>query len=143
LPYTKILVAYDASEPSEKALDQAVMLTRDNYATQLVIVHVYFFPTAVIGEAIIASSPENNILVYNYAQSVVDKATQRVSSIPLATVLLKQGVPAETILEYADETKCDLIIVGNKRHSGIHDFMLGSVSHTIIQHAEVPVLLVK
>lgn len=143
MPFSKIVVAYDGSKAAEKALHQAIMLSQDTYSTILEIIHVYNFPTIVIGEAIISPAPNREFALYNAAQSVADRATELVKHLPLASVILKQGDPAKTILEYADETGCDLIIIGSHGHGSILDIVLGSVSHDVIKHANVSVLVVK
>ncbi|WP_269085328.1 universal stress protein [Peribacillus muralis] len=46
------------------------------------------------------------------------------------------------LLEHVNTHNCDLIIMGSRGLSGFKEF-LGSVSHYIVQHSPVPVLLVK
>ena len=57
-------------------------------------------------------------------------------------VIIKEGLSYTVILEQAIERQCDLIIMGSRGLSGLKE-LLGSVSHTVIQRAEIPVLLVK
>jgi nucleotide-binding universal stress UspA family protein len=57
-------------------------------------------------------------------------------------VLLKGISPAYVILNHAREHGCDLIIMGSRGLTGIKEF-LGSVSHTVVQNSQVPVLIVK
>lgn len=143
MPYTKILVAYDGSKAAEDALKQAIMLARDNELTQLEVIHVYNIPNFIVGEAVFSPPPGHEKEVIAYSQAVVDKAKLLLKDTPHTTVTLHYGNPAKVILEQAEETDCDLIVMGSKGHSGIMEFMLGSVSHNIVLHAKVPVLVVK
>jgi nucleotide-binding universal stress UspA family protein len=57
--------------------------------------------------------------------------------------IVMEGKPAQTIIEASKARKSDLIIVGNRGHSGILDWMLGSVSQQIVNNCTAPVLVVK
>jgi nucleotide-binding universal stress UspA family protein len=143
MPYTKILVAYDGSKESEDAIEQAIMLARDNDSTQLEVIHVYNMPTIILGEAIFTPPLGYEKEIMAYSQAVVEKAKMLLKDTPHKNVSLHYGNPAKVILEQAEETHCDLIVMGSKGHSGIMEFMLGSVSHNVVLHAKVPVLVVK
>jgi nucleotide-binding universal stress UspA family protein len=56
---------------------------------------------------------------------------------------LLQGSPAEVILSYAKEHGADVIVIGSRGLGGIREFVLGSVSHNVVQSARIPVLVVK
>jgi nucleotide-binding universal stress UspA family protein len=119
------------------------MLARDNKLTKLEVIHVYNMPTIIIGEAIFTPPPGHERDVIAYSQAVVEKAKNLLEDTPHKTVTLHYGNPAKVILEQAEVTQCDLIVIGSKGHSGIKEFMLGSVSHNVVLHAKVPVLVVK
>ncbi|MGH8806673.1 MAG: universal stress protein [Noviherbaspirillum sp.] len=53
------------------------------------------------------------------------------------------GEPAEVIARYAKEQGCDEIVMGARGLSGIASILVGSVAATVINLAEIPVLLVK
>jgi nucleotide-binding universal stress UspA family protein len=54
-----------------------------------------------------------------------------------------EGDPAEGILATAEETKADLIVVGNKGMTGARRFLLGSVPNNISHHAPCSVIIVR
>ena len=54
-----------------------------------------------------------------------------------------QGPPAEVILEYANQNGSDLIVISDRGLGGIREFVLGGVSHNVVRHAKIPVLVVK
>lgn len=53
------------------------------------------------------------------------------------------GDPAEQIERFAEELKCDLIIISARGHGIITNLLLGSVVNKVMQFASKPVLLVK
>jgi nucleotide-binding universal stress UspA family protein len=55
----------------------------------------------------------------------------------------RQGDPADAILDVAEESKADLIIVGNKGMTGAKRFLLGSVPNKVSHHAPSSVLIVR
>jgi nucleotide-binding universal stress UspA family protein len=143
MPYTKILVAYDGSKASEDAIYQAIMLAQDNESTKLEVIIVNHIPTIILGEAIFTPPLGHEREMIAYSQAIVEKAKYLLQDLPHKNVTLHYGNPAKVILEQAEETQCDLIVIGSKGHSGIMEFMLGSVSHNVVLHAKVPVLVVK
>src|SRR5262245_2313178 len=55
----------------------------------------------------------------------------------------REGDPAQTILDVADEQKADLIVVGARGTTGLRRFMLGSVSGKLSHHAPSSLLIVR
>jgi nucleotide-binding universal stress UspA family protein len=54
-----------------------------------------------------------------------------------------EGGPSDAILEVAEETKADLIVVGNKGMTGARRFLLGSVPNNVSHHAPCSVMIVR
>ena len=55
----------------------------------------------------------------------------------------RQGDPADAILDVAEETDADLIVVGNKGMTGAKRFLLGSVPNKVSHHAPCSVLIIR
>ena len=55
----------------------------------------------------------------------------------------REGDPADSILDVAEETGADLIVVGNKGMTGARRFLLGSVPNKISHHAPCGVFIVR
>ena len=53
------------------------------------------------------------------------------------------GEFAATILDYARNKKCDLVVMGTHGHGSLGDALLGSVASRVLHEASIPVLLVK
>lgn len=140
--FKNILVAIDGSEQSNKAIDYALELVK-TYQSRLELLHVYSYPRFILGEAFV--TPPANIVkeLQEYSKQVIDEANQKVESIPEANVTIEQGHPAKTIIGFAKENNCDLIIIGSRGLGAISEFVLGSVSHNVVQHSDIPVLVIK
>ena len=54
----------------------------------------------------------------------------------------RHGDVATTILGVADDLDTDIIALGTRGRGGMKAFLLGSVSHAVVQHADRAVLLV-
>jgi len=53
------------------------------------------------------------------------------------------GVPEKAILEFAEKTKADLIVMGAYGNTRIRELILGSTTSHVIRKAPVPVLLIR
>lgn len=57
--------------------------------------------------------------------------------------LAREGDPADSILDVAEEREADLIVVGNKGMTGAKRFLLGSVPNKVSHHAPCSVLIIR
>lgn len=139
--FQNIAVAYDGSNLSRKALERAVQIAQASNA-KLSIVHVFQLPVYIVGEAALTLT-KNQAGLYDDAQALLDEAKNLVPPELDLTLVMKMGNPAKEILDYADKAGLDLIVMGSRGLGPIREFILGSVSHNVVQHSKVPVLIVK
>jgi len=142
--YSNILVAFDGSKASNKALDHAISMLQVTPDAKISIIHVFGFPRVYFGESYAPISTSVTKEYYDLAEQTVETAKQRLKDAGVTgTVELIQGAPAEVILDYSKKNNFDVIIIGSRGLGGIREFVLGSVSHNVVQHARIPVLVVK
>ncbi|WP_261808042.1 universal stress protein [Paenibacillus sp. N3.4] len=79
----------------------------------------------------------------DYSEQVIGKINEKIADFSNIHIEVRSGSITKEILDYADEINADLIIVGSRGLSSISEFVLGSVSHNIVQHAKLPVLVIK
>ena len=60
-----------------------------------------------------------------------------------ATTHARQGDPADALLDVAEETHADVLVVGNKGMTGAKRFLLGSVPNKVSHHAPCSVYIVR
>ncbi len=141
--FQKILVPVDGSDCSWKGLDYAQEIA-EKFAGQLVVLNVEQVYNAnllalpmdnLYMDQMISEAGENLIL-----KAAKEKITKYSGKVQFFS---EKGHPAEQILIVAAKNNCDLIVMGSRGLSGIAEFLLGSVSTRISEHAQIPVLIVK
>lgn len=144
--FTRIVVGTDGSETAGEAVRQAVDLAKLAGAT-LSIVSAY----APVPERKVKDQQRDAPADVQYeitpredVNLVLDTAAAdaRKEGIEVQTHAV-EGDPAEGILNVAEETKADLIVVGNKGMTGARRFLLGSVPNNISHHAPCSVMVVR
>lgn len=134
-----IIVAYDGSRQSHKALEWAVDIAGKAGAkvtTVTVIKPPDFSPTGEFNEFMYDAE--------KYYQPLLDKVKKfgQDNGAKINTVLLR-GHPAETIVRYASDCNADLIITGTRGLGGFKSLVIGSVAQKVVTYSKVPVLIVK
>ncbi len=137
----KILVAHDGSKSSDKALKKAVELSLSLNASLTVL--------SVVPELYLTElSDSDRSRIFEALSKETTDAMERIrkslsgKSIEVKT-LVRQGDPAEKILETAQKMKVDMVVTGSHGRHGTKKFLLGSVSSKIIDYSKCPVLVVK
>lgn len=59
-----------------------------------------------------------------------------------AEALLVGGPTVETLLNEVEKLQADLLIIGKKGHSLLHDVIIGSVCNDVIKHIKIKALVV-
>ena len=138
LPIRTILHPTDFSEYSGYAFRLACALARD-YGARLVVLHVAAPPVVVYGEGVLPPAPED------YQERLRGQLQQVVSPDPKVPVehRLVEGDAVTEILRLAEETKCDLIVMGTHGRTGLGRLLMGSVAEQVVRKAPCPVLTVK
>ncbi len=131
----KMLVAYDGSTPSHKALELARSIAEQNPAAEILFVHV----VTLIG---MGTGAEGALM--QQAQNVLAEMEELGQAMPnpARARLLKGTSPSALLLKCAKDEGCDLIIMGSRGQGGVKGY-LGSVSYAVVQGSDVAVLIAK
>jgi nucleotide-binding universal stress UspA family protein len=133
------MAAYDGSAPAEKAFDVAVDLAL-KYRASLDVVAVARppeFSEDVETEAVIEAAREH---LEQSFDSLRQRATSKGQAVQLHVLV---GHPAEQIVRFAEQNRCDLIVTGHRGRSMLERFRLGSVSRQALHYAHCAVLVVR
>ncbi|MFC5467425.1 universal stress protein [Cohnella suwonensis] len=141
--FEHILVPYDGSAPAEHALDKAIRLVRIGAASKLSVAHVVNLQPVVISDITFVQPDVYKEQVKEHGDAVIDKVKEKTGDLHDVQVVILAGSPAEAIVDYANGNGCDLIAMGSRGLSSLREFMVGSVSHNVILHASVPVMIMK
>jgi nucleotide-binding universal stress UspA family protein len=135
-----ILVAFDGSQHARRALQQAVSLARASRGT-LTLLEVVHQPRIFVS-AYAAPLPSDAELLAE-AEAEVARAVRSVPEDVAVRGLAVVGDAAEEILQQAATGEHDLIVMGTRGHGEAVSLAIGSVSHSVIQRAAVPVLVIR
>ena len=133
-----ILVATDFSEPSRRALCDALVLATENDA-QLSLVHVLHFDRKY---AALEDPYELNlerIAAEKEMKALVDKLGPEQK---IDTTLVKHGPVAEQVAALIEEKQIDLLVIGTRGRGGLQKLALGSVAEELLRIAPCPVLTI-
>jgi nucleotide-binding universal stress UspA family protein len=137
IPWHLILHPTDFSTHSDYAFRLACSLARDHGA-RVIAVHVMRHPIAY-GEVGAYAAEENE----RPALLADLERLQAPDDYPPIEHRLVEGDPAGEIVQLAEETQCDLIVMGTHGRRGLSRLVMGSVAENVIRHAPCPVLTVK
>jgi nucleotide-binding universal stress UspA family protein len=152
-----ILLSYDGSADAQAAIEGAAQLMPGSHATVLTV----WLP---FGNLIAGSgSPGLGMGLgmagsYDYADpGKIDEVTRQVAlatadegaQLAAAAGLVatsmtesRDGDIAMTILKIATELDADVIVLGTRGRSGVRAYLLGSVSRSVVEHADRAVLVI-
>ncbi|MBA4453986.1 MAG: universal stress protein [Nitrosopumilaceae archaeon] len=149
---TKILVPYDGSKYSVKALTRATELAH-NLDSEIILFSVvnvgYVSPPGLLG--IIKSKKEKDTIkkwsksVKADTEKMLKNALKKCESKGItASYVISEGEISSKILDFASKKKISLIVIGSHGLHGIGKLKtLGSVSRRVSENAKCPVLIVR
>ncbi len=138
--YTSILLPFDGSEFSKKALGRALELAKTDNA-QLIVLYVIpryeemveFFRTDSIKKGL-----------YREAEKVIEEAKKVASGLGIAIQSeIREGHADEEIIKAAEKNENDLIVMGSYGWKGVSKAIIGSTAERVISRANCPILIVR
>ncbi len=137
----KLLLAYDGSEPSRKALEFTKELAKKLGAKVTVL---YVIDIEKASELLGDMAMDTLKVMEEKAQKVVNEAVEELRKVGVeAEPLIEKGGPPEKIAEVAEKGDYGMIIMGSHGYKGLKRLFLGSVSEKVLKIAKVPVTIVK
>jgi nucleotide-binding universal stress UspA family protein len=146
--YQQIVAGTDGSAGANLALDRAIELAKLTGATlHVVSAHKMTTPyqlaaASEVGMAAPAIGDANEAL-HTEAQHICDAAVERAASAGVtAEAHCVPGEAADALITVAQDTKSDLVVVGNRGMSGLRRFVLGSVPNKLSHNCRTSLLIV-
>jgi nucleotide-binding universal stress UspA family protein len=134
--FKHILVAVDGSTYSQQALPTAIEVAK-KFGSDVFVLHVSEHDR---GRAVAYSleTPADATRLVGHAVKVIRDAgiTAKGELRDMAA-----GHVAKAIIETATANHIDLIVMGSRGLSDVQGLLLGSVTHTVVQMANIPVLV--
>lgn len=140
--YERILVPADRSARGRAALAHAATLAAAHEATLVgvAVVDVRQYVGVPVGAT--WTGVDDHLRAEATAALEAVEAAGAASGVPVETHL-REGVPSEELVAFADGTGCDCIVVGTHGRRGVSRMLLGSLAERLVRTAPVPVTTVR
>jgi nucleotide-binding universal stress UspA family protein len=144
--FTSIVVGTDGSDTAGKAVQAATDLARQVGAS-LSVVSAYEPVSSQRLREEKREVPKDLEWMVNPREDVEATLKEAAEGVEEAGVKVetfaREGDAADAILDVAEETHAELIVVGNKGMTGTKRFLLGSVPNKVSHHAPCSVLIIR
>ncbi|AKB49428.1 Universal stress protein [Methanosarcina barkeri str. Wiesmoor] len=136
------MIATDGSKAAENVVDFGIEIAGCSGAKvyAVYVIDISFFDSILMDESWVKNAYEQFERVGRDAICCIEEKAKTVG-VEAAPILLK-GNAAEKILDFAENQKVDMIVIGSTGKSGVERFMLGSVSEKVMRNSKIPVLVV-
>ena len=139
--YDDVLVPTDGSESATAAVDHGLAIAAAAGA------RVHALNVIDVGDAATTPSvsPPTELLTDLEAEG--ERATEEIAARAReagldAVTEVREGYPADDVLDYVDDNDVDLVAMGTQGRTGLNRYLLGSTAERVVRHAEVPVVAV-
>jgi nucleotide-binding universal stress UspA family protein len=140
--FHNILVALDGSPDADRALSEAIDIARGSRARLTIITTVAESHSGAMMALAAGAAAGLGPALLREADAVLRAAADRVpDDISVTTILTEQPIRS-AILRRIDEGHHDLVVMGSRGRGTVKSAVLGSVSHHVLHHSPVPVLIV-
>jgi nucleotide-binding universal stress UspA family protein len=133
-----VVVGYDGSPPSDRAVDRAATLVGSGGGVIVVTARPSLASQGVISESILDAPPadERSELLER------SRALLRERGVG-ATLVAANGDPAEALIQVAQDEDAEMILVGHTGTGYVTRALLGSTAENVLRHAPCDVLVVR
>jgi nucleotide-binding universal stress UspA family protein len=139
--FRNILVPVDGSPDADQALAHAIDLAESEHARLTLITAAAELPAT----AYLVPGAQTAALMADIraqAEEILRRALDRVpDDLPVTTVLTDQPI-RNAVIAQIEERAHDLVVMGSRGRGAVRSALLGSVSHWVLHHSPVPVLIV-
>ncbi|MBK6689488.1 MAG: universal stress protein [Deltaproteobacteria bacterium] len=145
LPFKRVMAALDLSPISEKILAHAVGLTAPG--GEVTVLSLYEYPLVSPNEHDVLPRYISKEEIQRYGEQHAQRIQAIIDKVPHPGVDVKVEVMAkapasQVILDVAQMTNPDLVVIGTSGHSAWHRMMIGSTATRVLNEATRPVLVV-
>jgi nucleotide-binding universal stress UspA family protein len=144
-----ILICYDGSPSAKHALSVAQATIGHGHVTLL---HVWNPPAEFLADSFGTTSAPNEPTIAELERFAVERANAiaqdghelaRQRGLAVDVLVSRNDSSVwRTILDVAEETDAELIVIGTHGATAVQSALLGSVSNALLHHSTLPVLVV-
>lgn len=143
--FKRILVPTDGSDITQKAVESSIRLASALGAEVHTICVKEPFPYGAISE--MQPTPPQEFfdaqerIAARHVAAVIEACAA--AGVPCHGVSVEGLHPWEAIIEHAQRTDCDLLVMGSHGRRGVSALLLGSETQKVLTHTKIPVLVVR
>lgn len=137
--YKKILLPTDGSGYAEEEAERVTKLLAEDGEAIVLSVAGKLTSSAFQSRS---NVKKVNRGLYKEAEESVEHMLKQFDDTVNVRGMVVVGFPAETIIDVANKENVDLIVISASGKSGLHRFILGSVTEKVLKTSEIDVLLV-
>lgn len=138
--YKTILLAADGSDNSFRAAREAAYLASKETGSEVTLMFVIDHNESKSEDIHRGASTEVELVRQKKIQPIIDLFEKEEVFYKVEMVY---GIPSQVITEYANEKNVDLLVMGKRGLNPMQEMVLGSVSRSVINKVDPPVLIVK
>ncbi len=140
--FRNILVAVDGSRHADRALTEAIELAAAANGRLTILTAIPRPPAWASTPAVVAACEPLASELEREAGRVLRNAEKRVpADVPLTTILTPKPI-RQAVLSRISAGHHDLLVMGSRGRGAITASVLGSVSHYVLNHSPIPVLVI-
>jgi nucleotide-binding universal stress UspA family protein len=138
--FERIVLAVDGASDAREATRYARELAVRDGAQVVVVTAFERIPT-ILGEPQQSEMEAERVAE---ARLIAEEAAHGLEKAGVGVIVeVLEGPAAEAILKVANVRQSDLIVMGSRGHGNLARLVLGSVSHSVLAKAHVPVLIAR
>jgi nucleotide-binding universal stress UspA family protein len=144
----KLLVAYDGSDASKKAIETVLKCSNKQDEITLLTVLPAELAESSFTKMLLPTIDLSSIIksgsFKEKAMESLNKISKQIETdVSKVNTMVESGDPADEILITAKKIDADIIIIGYKGYGKEGRFLLGSVTDKVVRHASMSVLVVR
>jgi nucleotide-binding universal stress UspA family protein len=139
--FHNILVSIDGSPHSDEALSQAIDIALSDRSRLTLLTAVRHCPPWAYSPMTAAAAQQLSADFERDAHRVMCAAVERVpQSIPVTKIVTHKPIRG-ALMRRIKSGHHDLLVMGSRGRGGLKVSLLGSVSHYVLNHSPIPVLI--
>jgi len=144
----KMLIAYDGSDASKKAVDLTLRCCeKEDQITLLTVIPAELaessFTKMLLPTIDLSQIVKSGTFKEKAMETLSKVARELKGKVQKVEVVVESGDPADEILISAKKYNAEMIVIGYKGYGKEGRFLLGSVTDKVVRHAGVSVLVVR
>lgn len=138
--YKTILLAADGSDNSVRAAREAVYIATKETGAEVTVLFVIDHKESESEDLHRGASTEVEMSRQKKIQPIIDMLEQEKVFYKVEMIY---GIPSKVVAEYANEQNVDLLVMGKRGLNPMQEMVLGSVSRSVVNKVNSPILIVK